>query len=1346
MRRKVWIAVYLTFCALILSGFSLQAQSSDPETWPIVYQDSFEDAESGWPTGETEYAKRSYVSGKYQIKVKDDRQIAWSLIPGNRSFLDFTVEIDAHAIKGRGEFGIIFRYQDPDNFYLFTLSTGGGYRLLKKEEGSWQTLISPTPCGQLQPDNENHLKIVAQKNTFSFFLNYQLLTEFTDETITVGVIGITPFHGEGERADGTFRAGKIGLCAGTFEKPKLTVSFENFLIREDLHAKVRWQAKKAFNKGKKRYDSQDFDAAIVNFEEALSFFKELKGIKGQADTLWWLGRCHFEMDTYSDAIEWFKEAFALYKKLRNFQRMVDTLNKMGSSYCKVAKYKLSIDYYTRVLDLSQEIKAEKVKQKAKATALKGLGDCYLSQKTYSKAIKHYIHALSIYRELENPEGEASTLNILGDVYRKLNDYRQAINYYKRAVTSYQAIGSLSSANKIALISTKLGNCFYTLSENYKAIEFFSQALAIYQDRGDKVHKAMVLNHFALCYRALQDYKRAIEYHAQSLAIIRLPKASEVPGLIKLFGTALIHRPVEYPAASPSQVVKASREIEVDALLGIGVCYRKLGNFETAFPRLKQALAIAKKAGYKEGKASILVNLGLSYYSLGDYKEAIDHLKQALSTLEQLGYQRGKAAALGNLGLCYQMLGDSSTAISYHEKALEVAESTGYQQAKVAALINLGSCYWHSTDQGRALNSFREALFIAKKIRYLEGEAGSLSSLGWYYYSLDEVDRAINYFKESLIIDRIAGDNLGQASDLINLGTCYIAIGSYRKAMDEFSMASSALQTVISTQPLPPEPAEMLWHLSDGIATAQKNLGNEIAAVNQWRKAIELVERMRRKLRRAGIKSSFMKNKFSVYSHLVLTLLDTEKPEEAIFYTERAKARTLVDMIETAMGQRGEVLPAKLQTASQKAGVLSGLHQAAKLPAFSGAGPAGERSGLSQAAQRRQKEYEAILAQLEGQYPELGDTLSVNPTKLKKYFQFVQGKLGEGTVALEYYITKQETLLWPITKDGVQTASEIKVSRSELYKIVDKFRQKIQSPPSPGQEMVAYQETMETAKELYELLISPVEEQIKDAKHLVIIPSDVLFYLPFGALYRCPGCEGQDLLGGKFLIEDYSISYAPSVASLYWPFQNGGSGKYGSLFAIGNPTGDLKHAREEVEAIATLFGEKKLLLDDEGAEKALKDILTTKTYDVIHLSTHGLFDQKMPLLSHLLFKKGEGEDGSLYAGEILGFDLSSELIVLSACQTALPPELTEEAAGLVIGDELQGLSQSLFVAGTPSAVLTLWNVDDRSTRFLMEKMYQALKKGSSKGEALREAKRYLLDDPVYRHPYYWAPFVLYGVWR
>lgn len=135
---SLWVIFFVFACS---TGVTLGAQGSDLATWPIVYQDNFEDPQSGWNVGETEHAARVYVDGTYEIHVNDKWSIAWSRIPVNREFLDFSVEINAQVMEGTGEFGFLFRYQDADNFYKFTMGEDGHYRLILQEQGTNYTLL-----------------------------------------------------------------------------------------------------------------------------------------------------------------------------------------------------------------------------------------------------------------------------------------------------------------------------------------------------------------------------------------------------------------------------------------------------------------------------------------------------------------------------------------------------------------------------------------------------------------------------------------------------------------------------------------------------------------------------------------------------------------------------------------------------------------------------------------------------------------------------------------------------------------------------------------------------------------------------------------------------------------------------------------------------------------------------------------------------------------------------------------------------------------------------------------------------------------------------------------------------
>jgi hypothetical protein len=111
--RWIGLLAALTASACCIGGFATQ-DTTDPGTWPIVYQDDFNDPTSGWGVGETETVTRSYSDGAYRIEVTDDLRLGWSRMPGGEEILDFVVEVSVQRFEGQGHFGIVFWYEDGD--------------------------------------------------------------------------------------------------------------------------------------------------------------------------------------------------------------------------------------------------------------------------------------------------------------------------------------------------------------------------------------------------------------------------------------------------------------------------------------------------------------------------------------------------------------------------------------------------------------------------------------------------------------------------------------------------------------------------------------------------------------------------------------------------------------------------------------------------------------------------------------------------------------------------------------------------------------------------------------------------------------------------------------------------------------------------------------------------------------------------------------------------------------------------------------------------------------------------------------------------------------------------------
>lgn len=285
------------------------------------------------------------------------------------------------------------------------------------------------------------------------------------------------------------------------------------------------------------------------------------------------------------------------------------------------------------------------------------------------------------------------------------------------------------------------------------------------------------------------------------------------------------------------------------------------------------------------------------------------------------------------------------------------------------------------------------------------------------------------------------------------------------------------------------------------------------------------------------------------------------------------------------------------------------------------------------------------------------------------------------------------------------------------------------------------------RQLHQLLIEPIATFLpKDPNHRVIfIPQNELFLVPFPALLDTKG---------QFLIEQHTLLTAPSiqVLDLTRQLRRGATGQEpgkGGMLIVGDPTmprivtragadplqlRSLPEAKQEAIAIAKLFNTQAIT----GKQATEREIVQQMPgARLIHLATHGLLDDFKGLGvpgAIALAPNGSGEinDGLLTANEILDMKLQAELVVLSACDTG---------RGTITGDGVIGLSRALITAGVPSIIVSLWQVPDDSTRFLMTQFYQNLQKTPDKAQALRQAM--LTTKQKYPQPLDWAAFTLIG---
>ncbi|MGH9579205.1 MAG: CHAT domain-containing protein, partial [Terriglobales bacterium] len=221
-----------------------------------------------------------------------------------------------------------------------------------------------------------------------------------------------------------------------------------------------------------------------------------------------------------------------------------------------------------------------------------------------------------------------------------------------------------------------------------------------------------------------------------------------------------------------------------------------------------------------------------------------------------------------------------------------------------------------------------------------------------------------------------------------------------------------------------------------------------------------------------------------------------------------------------------------------------------------------------------------------------------------------------------------------------------------------------------------------------------------------------------------------------LVQDYVLQYLPSATTL--AAASAPRETRGRLLAMAPARSRLQFAEREVQDIRAIFPRgARALVGSRATEATFKRL--AGDYDILHLATHGFFNKLNPLFSGVQLEPDAEEDGRLEVHEILEMRLRANLVTLSACETALGSGYFSEVPA---GDDFVGLTQAFLSAGSSSVLATLWEVNDRSTRTFMTAFYRDLPREEGRG-ALASVQRRMLAGGRYRHPYYWAPFVLVG---
>jgi CHAT domain-containing protein/Tfp pilus assembly protein PilF len=782
-----------------------------------------------------------------------------------------------------------------------------------------------------------------------------------------------------------------------------------------------------------------------------------------------------------------------------------------------------------------------------------------------------------------------------------------------------------------------------------------------------------------------------------------------------------------------------------ALNNLAFVLSAAGDYEAARAHYGRALAIWEQALGPEHPtvAQALSNEALLWRATGRYVEARGLLERALRIWERtVGTEHPDyATGLHSLGLVLDAVGDYGAARGLYEEALRIGETTlGPSHPTVATTVNsLGGLLRQMGDHASALALYERALEIRRTTLPPEHPAiaTAMSHLAYLLHLTGDSTRALPLAEEALAIrERGFGpDHPDVMSSLTTTAIILEAGGDTTRAMARYERV---LQTT-SSHPAP----EWRWRAAVRLGAIHEQAGRLDDALAAYRESIRALDLLGRQFADDASRALYVRGNdrldaYDVLARLLLKLHEQDSSRghdrEAWAVLEAKKGRLVAEVL----GTRG-FDPHNLQTQADQERVRERRQQAAALEravaderAKAPAAQEPERvRNLTDQLARTKAEYVAEVKAFLAKYPRYKtlfvDQKTVDPEAAAKF----AGRLPPGTLAVQYFAAPDALYLFVVGPGGHFQVKRQAIAQRDLYALVEQYRMHVETARAGvrwtdgGADVRALQAI---GRDLARHLLDPIAQELATHSALIVIPNDLLLYLPLHALPT-----GSADRPWRFLAETHTVSYVTSQEMVETFLTASRPSASHPLLALADPDGSLPSASAEVQALRGIRPEVTALAGNE-ATKARFLSLVGRFRD-LHLATHGRLDRLRPERSYLLMAGNDEASQRLEVREIAGLDLQHDgLAILSACETALGEQ--------VPGAALISLAAAFSLGGSSSVLASLWRIDDAATRDFMVAFHRALHSGG-RVTAVQAAQLALLRNAATAHPYYWAGFVLIG---
>jgi CHAT domain-containing protein len=839
--------------------------------------------------------------------------------------------------------------------------------------------------------------------------------------------------------------------------------------------------------------------------------------------------------------------------------------------------------------------------------------------------------------------------------------------------------------------------------------------------------------------------------------------------------------------------------EASTLLYIGVTYYGFGDVQRALDYYRRAVVLWDTSLEKSGKAMTLSDMGRVYDSFGQYQKALDFYDRALSLSRADGETLLEGQIIHNMAMIYSNLGDEDRALHYFNRSLDLSRKMLDRQWEAHILHHLGEIYLSLGNVPKALPYLDQALKLSRAVKDQLGEATTLDHLGTLFSVSGDRTKALDYYAAALQRRRDSGYALGEAQTLRHIASVHQSVGDGGTALQFYNESLQISQSIGDRR----EEASTLLDIAnlnrqDGnLVEARTQLESALSLIEPLRSQVRSEE-----LRASYVSQvmNYYEAYIDVLMQLHKAHPSDRLQELALEVNERARARSLLDILTEARANiREGVSPALLDEEQSLLHLLAAKSER-RLRLLSGEHSNAQIVEINEELQSLSNRLDLVQVKIRSTSPSYAALTEPSPLSAAKIQELTDSStlLLEYTLGQKrsYLWAVSQHAVLSFELPG-RTEIEAQVHRM-LTLLTTRNRTSAAETPQEQRARVADADHQypEAAFALSRMLLAPIGDALEKAQRLALVTDGALQYVPFAALPApWPRPANRTHAGERYepLVLNHEIVELPSasvleilqaqkrprpaprqVAVFADPVfstqdsrvlpknpQTGECSQQMRVTADNPPVGDGSSLRQTAGERGMSFS--RLLFSGEEADAVLALVaaedrldargflanIETATdpqlglYRIVHFSTHGVVDSRRPeqsgLILSLFDECARPRSGFLGLTAIYNLSLNADLVVLSACNTALGREMS--------GEGLVGMVRGFMYAGTPRVLASLWDVDDASTAELMARFYRAmLQQGLRPAAALRAAQIEMWRHDEWKTPFYWAGFVMQGDWH